>query len=143
MKKSLICLLLLMVLGVAGCKSTPLLPEAFIADNADATRAAIRTEIQDPARRTAMLDVVDEFDADIKAIAKEAQVVREKISAAEADYDTTRAQLQGLYDELGVPLGQLCDTAKEHSLALRQQCSEAEWKSIIADQSKRTKLNIS
>lgn len=127
------------LLAVAGCK-TAVTPQALVAENVDATRATIRSEIKDPERRTAMLAVVEAFDKDMQAIGQEARGLREKITAAEADYDTPRAQLQDLYDGLGRQLQRVCDTAQEHSLALRRQCSAAEWKILLARQNENAKL---
>ena len=114
----------------AGCKSTDdslgLNPERI-----DKTRAAIQSEIPDTERSQAMLAVVDAFSAEAHQIIEEATVVRVKIVEANRNYDTSREQLQELYNELGTQLERLGQTTKEHSLKLRTLCSEEEWDEIF------------
>ena len=122
---------LLISSGLAGCKSTE---ESFglNPERVDKTRAAIQAEIPDAERRHAMLAVVDSFPADVQKPLKEIKAIRLQIVEANRDYDTTREQLQQLYDELGILLDRQGKSVKEHSLKLRTFCSEAEWDEIFA-----------
>ena len=139
MKWSWMCCLLLMA-GLWGCKSAS--PEQFVTDQQEETRAAIRSVVKDPQRSGAMLAVVDVFQADVKTIAADTAEIRKRIAAAQADYDTSRAEMQKLYDELGVQVDRLCGSAKRHSMELRRQCSEVEWNAIMERQGTKAPKNI-
>lgn len=139
MKSGMTCCLLLLA-GLWGCKSSS--PEQFIADQQEKTRTAIRSVIKDPQRSAAMLAVVDAFHADVKAIAADAAATRKRIAAAQADYDTPRADMQKLYDDLGLQAERLCDSAKRHSMDLRRQCSETEWSAIVERQGAKAPRKI-
>jgi hypothetical protein len=60
-------------------------------------------------------------------IGAEVTALRLQIVEANRDYDTTRADLELLYGELGKRAERLVATVKEHSLDLRMHCSESEW----------------
>ena len=125
------CLLsLVLLIGLAGCKlsekSFGLSPERL-----DKTRAAIASEIPDVERRQALLDGIAAYEVEVQAIFDEIKALRAKIAEVNRDYDTTREQLQGLYDEIGVQLERLGDSVKTHSLKLRTFCSEEEWDRIF------------
>jgi len=120
---------LLISSGLAGCKSKDSL--GLNPERVDKTRAAIQAEIPDAERRHAMLAVVDSFQADVQKPLKEVKAIRLQIVEANRDYDTTREQLQQLYDELGILLDRQGKSVKEHSLKLRTLCSEAEWDEIF------------
>jgi acetolactate synthase regulatory subunit len=127
------CRLFFMTLALAtlaGCKST----EDSLGLNSerlDKTRAAIQTEIPDAERSKAMLAIANSFDAEAQEIIEDTKAVRLQIVEANRSYDTTREQLQQLYDELGAQIERLGNTTKEHSLKLRTLCSEAEWEEIF------------
>ena len=125
----MLCLTLALA-SLMGCKSSEksfgLNPERL-----DKTHAAIQSEIPDAERRQAMLAVVAEFEVEAQSISDEVKALRAEIVEANRDYDTTREQLQKLYDGLGVQLGRLGNATKEHSLKLRTLCSEAEWEEIF------------
>jgi len=130
MKNRIIMGVMLISVGLVGCKSKDsfgLNPERI-----DKTRAAIRSEIPDSERRQAMLAVVDSFDVEAQKIIGEVKAIRLQIVEANRDYDTTRDQLQQMYDEIGVQQGRLGKAVKEHSLKLRTLCSETEWDEIFA-----------
>jgi hypothetical protein len=139
MRSGIACCLLLLA-GLWGCRSAS--PEKFIADQQEETRAAIRSVVKDPQRSAAMLAVVDVFQADVKTIAADTAEIRKRIAAAQADYDTSRAEMQKLYDELGVQVDRLCGSAKRHSTELRRQCSEVEWNAIMERQGTKAPKNI-
>ncbi len=121
--------ILVVVLAVAGCRSNEsfgLNPERL-----EETRSAIEATIREPERRVAMLTSMDSFQMEVQKIIAEVTTIRLKIVEANRDYDTTREQLQQLYDELGGQLDRLGDTVKAYSLKLRALCSEAEWDGIF------------
>lgn len=122
--------LMLAIAGLTSCKSTE---KSFglSSERLDKTRAAIQTEIPDAERRQAMLDGVAAYEMEVQAIFDEVKALRAKIAEVNRDYDTTREQLQKLYDEIGLQLERLGDSVKTHSLKLRKLCSEAEWDRIF------------
>ena len=126
----MLCLTLALA-SLTGCKSTEkslgLNPERL-----DKTRAAIASEIPDAERQQAMLAVIADFEKEALAISDEVTALRAKIVEANRDYDTTREQLQKLYDGLGTQLERLGSTTKEYSLKLRTLCSEEEWEAVFA-----------
>ena len=126
----MLCLTLALA-SLTGCKSAEkafgLNPERI-----DKTRATIASEIPDAERQQAMLAVIADFEKEALAISDEVTALRAKIVEANRDYDTTREQLQKLYDGLGVQLERLGSTTKEYSLKLRTLCSEEEWETVFA-----------
>ena len=122
---------LMLIIGtLAGCKSADdslgLNP-----DRLDKTRSAIQSKIPDAERSQSMLAVVDAFAAEAHKIIEDTKVIRLRIMEANQNYDTTREQLQDMYDELGVQIERLGNLTKEHSLKLRTLCSEEEWEEIF------------
>ncbi len=83
-------------------------------------------------RQKAMLAILDSFDAEMKSIAEDVKVQRAKIVEANADYDITRADLEKMYADQNLNVGQISDAAKTHRFELCAHCSEAEWKKIFA-----------
>ena len=126
---SVLCLMLV-IAGLTSCKSTE---KSFglSSERLDKTRAAIQTEIPDAERRQAMLDGIAAYEMEVQAIFDETKALRVKIAEANRDYDTTREQLQELYDGIGIQLERLGDSVKTHSFGLRKLCSEAEWDRIF------------
>lgn len=124
--------LALMLTSLTGCKSK----EAFglNMERVDETRALIQAEIPDADRANNMLAVVDSYEAEAKVLVNEVKAKRSEIVEANRDYDTTREELQNLYDQLGKSLAQLAESAKQHSLKLRSHCSEEEWGEIFDDE---------
>lgn len=132
---------LLVTAGLMGCKSAEtsfgLNPERL-----DKTRAAILAEIPEVERRQSMLAVVDLFDVETQKIAEDIKGIRQRIVEANRSYDTTREQLQQMYDELGAQLDRLGQTTKEHSLKLRALCSKAEWEAVFAHDDDAVNFNF-
>lgn len=139
--KNLIVYFLLFLAVMAGCKSKHKQAGILNIGHNEETRKAIQSVISDPQRSATMAAVVDSFDTEAQAIATEVKEKQEQIKLGIADYDTPRAQLQQRYDEIGVKLEQLCQSAKKHSLELRGHCSEAEWKKIVSHHRKPGKIN--
>lgn len=127
-RKTIIVALLLTVL--AGCRSTS--PEAVMEKQCDENRAAVQKTIPDAERRTAMLGVIDDFEFQVRAIASDSKEARKRYDAALRSYNTTDAQLEALQFELASCLKRLCAASRSHSLELREQCSEEEWKDLTA-----------
>ena len=121
---------LLVSAGLMGCKSAE---KSFglSLERLDKTRAAIQSEIPDVERRQALLDGIAAYEVEVQAVFDEMKALRAKIAEANRDYDTTREQLQELYDEIGIQLERLGNSVKTHSLKLRKLCSEAEWDRIF------------
>lgn len=127
-----VCLLLAFG-GVVGCKSNDTF--GVNTNRVETTRSAIESIIPESDRREVMLAIVVSFEKSVMAIETEALDVREQIIEANRDYDTTREELEVLYARLGELVVELGDTAKVNSLALRELCSEEEWKRIADDKS--------
>ena len=117
--------------GLMGCKSAADKSLGLNPERLDKTRTAIRAEIPDVERRQAMLDGIAAYEVEVQAIFDEVKALRAKIAEVNRDYDTTRGQLQELYDEIGIQLERLGNSVKTHSLKLRKLCSEAEWDKIF------------
>lgn len=128
MKKIIMAALLLV--GLAGCKTTT--PEDYMKKRCDENRAAIRKTIQDPARQAAMLKVIDSFEREVSTLASDSTAVRGRYDAALRKYDTTPEQLKEMQAEMESTLERLCAAIQQHSLNLRKNCSEEEWKKITA-----------
>ena len=125
----MLCLTLALA-SLAGCKSSE---KSFglNSERLDKTRAAIQVEIPDAERQQALLAVVADFEMETQSIVDEVTALRAKIVEANRDYDTTREQLQKLYDGIGVQLERLGNATKEYRFKLRELCSEAEWDEIF------------
>ena len=126
-----------LMLGLAllvGCKSSNTF--GLNPERVGETRSAILSTINDPDRSADMLAIVDAMEVEVNAIGAETLDLRQRIVVADRDYDTTRADLEKLYADLGTLIGRLGVTAKVHSLLLREQCTKAEWREIISDESK-------
>ena len=95
------------------------------------TRSSIDEIIEDPVQRGEMHALVDSYAAKAGKITDDVKAIRLQIVEQNRDYDTTRAELQGLYDQLNDKLGQLLDLARDHSMKLRAMCSAAEWEDIF------------
>ena len=95
------------------------------------TREGIETAIADPARRAEMQAVVDAYIAEAEAIADEVKALRTEIVRKNRDYDTTRWELEELYNEIEQQLERLVATAAEHAAEMRTLCSEEEWEQIF------------
>jgi uncharacterized coiled-coil DUF342 family protein len=78
-----------------------------------------------------MQAIVDAYIAEADAIAEEVKILRAEIVEKNRDYDTTRAELQAVYDEIEGKLDRLVATAAEHAAQLRSLCSEEEWEKIF------------
>lgn len=99
------------------------------------TRSSIEALQTDPERREAMLAVVESFEQSVLAIENEAQETRRQIIELNRDYDTTREELEQLYARLGALMKELGEVVKVNGLAMRELCSEEEWKRIATDKS--------
>ena len=97
----------------------------------DKTRASIESTIDDPEQRAALQAVVESFEQEMKGIESEALAVRRKIKEANADYDTTREELDALYGQINTLVVKMGECVKRHSLAARARCSEEEWEKIM------------
>lgn len=95
------------------------------------TRSSIDELIQDPVRRGEMHAVVDSYTSKAEALSVDVKTIRQEIVEKNRDFDTTRAELQDLYDQLNDKLDQLLDLARDHSMKLRAMCSEEEWEDIF------------
>lgn len=132
MKTGIICAVL-MATCLFGCRSGDSTGLQF--SQTEETRKKIIATIAEPARRTAMLEIVDRFEVEIQHIKQDSLELRRKIVDANRDYDTRREDLEALYGQLGGQLDRLGASAKKNSLALRKHCSRSEWKQI-ADRGK-------
>lgn len=122
---------LLLILGViSGCKSPP--DPGLNTARVDKTRGSIEKAIDDPERQGAILKIVNEFEQEAKQISEEAIAVRGQIVETNRAYETTREDLQKLYDELNSLLLQLGDSAKQHGMEARKICTEDEWAEITS-----------
>ena len=123
------CLMLMLVV-LSGCKSK--VAFGINTGRVDKTRSAIEKTINEPERRAAILELVDRFEQGAKAASEEAVAIRAQIIEVNRNYDTTREELETLYDELGRLLQKQADTAKQLSMEARKLCTEEEWKKITA-----------
>ena len=95
------------------------------------TRQGIEAVIAEPERRAEMQAIVDAYIAEAEAITEEVKILRAEIVEKNRDYDTTRGELQAVYDEIEGKLDRLVATAAEHAAQLRSLCSEKEWEEIF------------
>ena len=123
------CLMLLLAV-LPGCKSK--VAFGLNTGRVDKTRGAIEKTIDEPERRTAILELINRLEQEAKTISDEAIAIRARIAEANRDYDTTREELEALYDELGHLLQQQADFAKQLSMEARTLCSEEEWEKIMS-----------
>ena len=95
------------------------------------TRSSIDKVIEEPDRQAEMHAVVDSYVSRAGELTEKVTVIRQQIVEKNRDYDTTREELQNLYDQLNDKLDQLLDLARDHSMKLRALCSEEEWEDIF------------
>lgn len=115
--------------GLTGCSSK--VTFGINRGRVDETREGIETVIADPARRAKMQAIVDVYVAEAEEITEEVKALRAEIVEKNRDYDTTRGELQALYDEIEGHLDRLVAAAAEHGEELRKLCSEDEWEEIF------------
>jgi len=119
----------MLVTGLAGCSSK--VTFGINRGRVDETRKGIETVIADPERRAKIQAIVDSYVADAEIITEEIITLRADIVEKNRDYDTTREELEALYDELEGQLDRLIEAAAEHGAELRKLCSEDEWEEIF------------
>lgn len=95
------------------------------------TRSEIERVIPEKERQVEMQAIVDAYVADAGAIAEEAKALREKVVELNRDYDTPRAEMQAVYDELNGKVEQLIAAAAKHGAELRKLCTKEEWEEIF------------
>lgn len=117
------------LLCLAGCRSK--VPFGLNWDRVEETRSSINEIIVEPERRANMQGVLDSYTAQAGKIMEEVKTIRKQIVEKNRDYDTTRAELQALYDQLNAQLDQLMIVARDQSLELKTFCSKAEWEQIF------------
>lgn len=115
--------------GLAGCSSK--VTFGINRGRVDETREGIETVIADPERRAKMQVIVDGYVAEAEEIIAEVKALRAEIVEKNRDYDTTREELQALYDEIEGRLDRLVAVAAEYAAEMRQRCSEDEWEEIF------------
>ena len=79
-----------------------------------------------------MLAIVDSLQREVKKVESKALAVRDRLTETNRNYDTSRPELEKLYDKLGELTVQLGNSAKTHSLELRALCSQDEWSTIAS-----------
>lgn len=116
---------------VTGCKSK----DAFNLNTSriDETRTVVEKTIIEPERRVAVLELLATFEGEMKSIETKAVGLRAQIVEANRSYETTREELEKIYEQLGEQLALLGETTKQYSLELRKHCSEDEWKKITSN----------
>ena len=115
--------------GLCGCRSK--VAFGINTGGVDKTRSSIEATIDDPGKRAALQAVVESFEQEMKEIETEALAVRRKIQEANAEYDTTREDLEQLYGQLNELVNRMGECVKRNSLEARTYCSEDEWKKIM------------
>lgn len=129
--KSLMLTFAALMLLLIGCTSNEPRSLGMDPEKVEETREAIQSVVPDTVRATKMVAVLDEFAAEAKSLAQDAEAIQQKIVEANRDYATTRAQLEELYNDRVQVTQQLGDCIRDHSLRLRALCSEDEWNRII------------
>lgn len=129
MNKAILCVVTVLVCLV-GCKTDE--KAGLQEDRTNKTIKAIQSSIDDPARAKKMVAVVEAFVKDVHGIETEIKELRAKAVEANADYGTSRADLEKIYARLGGEVTKLGDTLKARSLEVRKLCTAEEWKKITA-----------
>lgn len=134
MNRKCVCRMLvlgLFLIGLTGCSSKATFGLNW--GRVDDTRQGIDELVADPERSAAMHAVVDGYATEAKEIMAEIKADREEIVEKNRNYDTTREELQELYDHIHNKLDQLIALARDRSMEMRQLCSEEEWNEIFED----------
>ena len=132
MNRNYVCRMLvlgLILIGLTSCSSKATFGLNW--GRVEESRASIDKVIAEPERRAEVHAVVDAYVADAGKIADEVKAIRMEIVEKNREYDTTREELQALYDQIESKLDQLVATAAEHGAELRKHCSKAEWEEIF------------
>lgn len=120
---------------LSGCRSKDI-AYGFNSSRVDETRAAIEETIEDSARKSAVLKLVNDYEQQMQAFDAEAMDVRKRIISANAAYDTTREELEALYAELHGITERFGALIKQKSLEIREICTEEEWKALTEHKTK-------
>ena len=118
-----------LVLGLAGCKSDDHLES--LEGNPEKTRENIVKEVDDPERVEQLLALVDTHEEKVAAIKEEVTVIREELARKNRDFNTSRSELQALYEQLYAKLDILLAAIRDDSMQMKQLCSEEEWDAIF------------
>ena len=114
MNRNYVCRMLvlgLILIGLTSCSSKATFGLNW--GRVDETRMGIDQLIAEPERRVAMHAVVDAYATEAKEIMAEIKADREKIVEKNRDYDTSREELQALYDHIHHKLDQLIALARD------------------------------
>jgi len=87
----------LFALGLlSGCKSLP--PAEATKSAVDETRTFISEHVADEAKAKQMIALIDKLESDLKAYDENRTAHNEALVKKNADYDTSREDMQNLYD---------------------------------------------
>ena len=121
-------LLLAICASGVGCRS---LSQAESTQSAlDGTRELIREHIAEPARADQMLAIVDQLDTDLDAYVVTRTGIDEALALKNADYDTSRADMQALYDSRNREYRAVVIKLSEASMALSKLATPEEWEAV-------------
>ena len=127
------CCMALLLIAVSSCSNEPAktTEEQFQASAAD-MRNTLRKTVTDDSRLRKMLALIDRADADMQSGAREFKKVREQQQRLNADYDTTRDELQQIGDKIQA----VRKTYRDRVISVRQELAQLatndEWKSITS-----------
>lgn len=124
-----ILILGLFLIGLTGCSSKATFGLNW--GRVDETRKGIDELVADPDRRAAMHAIIDTYVAEAKALSEEVKTIRAEIVEKNRDYDTTRADLESLYEALAQRLDDLLNLITERSMEMKELCTEEEWIEIF------------
>lgn len=115
---------------LAGC-SSPETPKVKISEERiEDVYARIDKAVNDPVRAKSMRNVVAELDRQLKAREASLNAKREAIIEANADYATTRQDLEALYAEVSTEVREMMGEIKAAHFALKELASPEEWETI-------------
>lgn len=116
----------LLTLGLlAGCSS--LTPMEATQKAGDDTRALIREQVADEGRANQMIALVDQLEKDLMAYVDIQAAHEEVLRVKNADYDTSHAEMQRLYDAYNRDTRGLGMKIMQTDLAMKKLATPAEW----------------
>lgn len=120
--------LLLAGLALAGCKSMS--PAQATRTAMDETRAQVTASVADPTKAERMQTLINALEADLEAYAEIRDAHNRALAEANADYDTSREDMQSLYDTFNQDARGMLEKLTGTHLELKALATEAEWAAI-------------
>lgn len=123
-----------LAVGIAGCKT--LTPQEATAAGFDEVEAMVKTVVEDPARAVELLAILTDFEQDLDQHREEAKRLDAALFAMNADYNTTREDMEHAYDAYDRELEAMGQTFIKAVWDMKAISTPEEWEQISANKNR-------